>query len=208
MNRIAVATAIGCFIALPLLGLGPEYVGGAAGVQKSPKGAAPFAILINLPGLSGKPSQPEGINDAGTVIVGRSFDRADLLWAVKWTLQNGTWVISKLPAPVPYPGSAVAIGIDTFGNVAGFAASAPQHPVFWSTPGGSALLGCNSDVGEARAISANGQIIVGHVGNQAAAWYPSGSCTEFSRRSQQENSRRPGPSPVTATSKVAAPRMF
>jgi len=42
------------------------------------------------------------------------------------------------------------------------------------------LLGCDSDVGQTTAISANGQIIVGHVGGQAAAWYPPpGSCTEF-----------------------------
>jgi uncharacterized membrane protein len=100
-------------------------------------------------------------------------------------LQNGTWVISKLPAPVPLPGGAIALGIDTFGNVVGYVASPPKHPVFWPVAGGSALLGCNSDVGEAHAISANGQIIVGQIGaagqlsNQAAAWYPSGSCTEF-----------------------------
>jgi uncharacterized membrane protein len=181
-TRIAVATAIGCFAALPLLGFGPEYVGRAAGVQKPPKGPAPFATFISLPGLSGRgPSEPQGINDAGTVIVGRSFDRADLLWAVKWTFQDGTWVISRLPAPVPYPGSAIARGIDTFGNIVGVGgfASFPSRPVFWPSAGGSALLGCNSDVGEAHAISANGQIIVGQASLQAAAWYPPGSCTEF-----------------------------
>ena len=76
-TRIAVATAIGCFAALPLLGLGPAYVGRAAGVQKPPKGPAPFATLVNLPALTGRGlAQPEGINDAGTVIVGRSYDRA------------------------------------------------------------------------------------------------------------------------------------
>ena len=115
-TRIAVATAIGCFAALPLLGLGPEYVGRAAGVQKPGKGPAPFATYTKLPSLGG-PAEADGINDGGTVIVGRSFDRADLLYAVQWRLQNGTWVISALPAPVPYPGSAAARGIDTFGNV-------------------------------------------------------------------------------------------
>jgi uncharacterized membrane protein len=184
-TRIAVATAIGCFAVLPLLGLGPAYVGRAAGVRKPVTGTVPFATFIKLPGLSSGPSEPQGINDAGTVIVGRSWDRADLLWAVKWTLQNGTWVISKLPAPLPQPKGAVALGIDTFGNVVGYVASPPEHPVFWPVAGGSALLGCNSDVGRVRAISANGQIIVGFVGNlgqvdhRAAAWYPSGSCTEF-----------------------------
>ena len=128
-TRIAVATAIGCFAALPLLGLGPEYVGRAAGVQKPPKGPAPFATYIKLPSLGGRANaEAQGINDAGTVIVGRSFDRADFLYAVKWTLQNGTWVISALPAPVPYPGSAVARGIDTFGNVVGFAGLVSEPP--------------------------------------------------------------------------------
>ena len=183
-TRIAVVTAIGCFAALPLLGLGPEHVVRAAGVQKPPKGPAPFATLINLPALSGRGlAQPEGINDAGTVIVGSSYARGDLRYAVKWTLQNGTWVISALPPPVPLPFGAFARGIDTFGNVVGYATT--QHPVFWPVAGGSALLGCNSDVGEANATSANGQIIVGHtgnsgqIGNQAAAWSPSGSCTEL-----------------------------
>ena len=145
-TRIAVATAIGCFAALPLLSFGPEYVGRAAGVQKPPP---PFATLTTLPGLNGAPAQPEGINDAGTVIVGSSFDRAGLQWAVTWTLQSGKWAISKLPAPVPLPFGAVARGIDTFGNVVGDAASAsaPRHPVFWPAAGGSALLGCNNDVG-------------------------------------------------------------
>ena len=79
-TRIAVATAVGCFAALPLLGLGPAYVGRAAGVQKPLKGPAPFATLIKLPSLSGRgPAQPQGINDAGTVIVGQSCDRADNL---------------------------------------------------------------------------------------------------------------------------------
>ncbi len=178
-TRIAVATAIGCFAALPLLGLGPEYVGRAAGVQKPGKGPAPFATYTKLPSLGG-PAEANGINDGGTVIVGRSFDRADLLYAVQWRLQNGTWVISALPAPVPYPGSAAARGIDTFGNVAGYAASMPFRPVYWPAAGGSTLLGCNSDVGETQAISANGQVIVGRVGGQAAVWNPApASCTEF-----------------------------
>src|SRR5687768_9794010 len=140
-TRIAVATAIGCFAALPLLGLGPESVGRAAGIQKPPKGPAPFATLINLPALTGRGfAQPEGINDAGTVIVGSSYDRGDLRYAVKWTLQNGTWVISRLPPPVPLPAGAFARGIDTFGNVIGYVASPPQRAVFWPVAGGSALL--------------------------------------------------------------------
>ena len=59
-TRIAVATAIGCFAALPLLGLGSEYVSRAAGVQKPPQGPPPFATLINLPSLNGVPPNPLG----------------------------------------------------------------------------------------------------------------------------------------------------
>ena len=64
-TRIAVATAIGCFAALPLLGLGPAYVGRAAGVQKPPPPPPPFATFITLPTLNGGAAQTLGINDAG-----------------------------------------------------------------------------------------------------------------------------------------------
>ncbi len=33
IRRIAIRTVVGCVAALPLLGLGPEYVGGAAMLQ-------------------------------------------------------------------------------------------------------------------------------------------------------------------------------
>ena len=184
-TRIAVATAIGCFAALPLLGLGPEYVGRVAGAQKPPPPPPPFATFRHLPVITGGPAQAEGINDAGTVIVGTSWDGPGDLWAVTWTLKDSKRVVSKLPAPVPQPRGAVALGIDNFGNVVGHLDKQPQHPVFWPAAGGSALLGCNSEVGLATAISANGQIIVGQVGNvglvgnRAAAWYPLGSCTEL-----------------------------
>ena len=183
-TRIAVATAIGCFAALPLLGLGPAYVSRAAGVQKPPQGPPPFATLINLPALNGGPAQTEGINDAGTVIVGRSWGRPDALWAVTWTLQNGKWAISKLPAPVPQP-YAVARGIDTFGNVVGYSAMPPQHPSSGPLQADRLCSAAPARSERRHAISANGQIIVGQVGNvglvgnQAAVWSPSGSCTEL-----------------------------
>ncbi len=156
----------------------PEYVGRAAGAQKPPKGPAPLATYIKLPSLGGN-AEANGINADGTVIVGRSFDRRQLLYAVQWRLQNGAWVISALPAPVPYPGSAAARGIDSFGNIAGYAASPPRGPVYWPAAGGSALLGCDSGLGETHAISANGHLVVGRVGGQAAAWNPPASCTEY-----------------------------
>ena len=104
-TRIAVATAIGCFAALPLLGLGPEYVGRAAGVQKPPPPPPPFATFITLPTLNGG-CRPNPWDQRC-----RHGDRRQQsgspgsLWAVKWTLQDSKWVISKLPAPVPHPGT-------------------------------------------------------------------------------------------------------
>src|SRR5678816_4443721 len=50
---------------------------------------------IQLPSL-GSNSEAWGVNAAGTVIVGHSFDRRGLLFPVKWTLQNGAWTISIL----------------------------------------------------------------------------------------------------------------
>ena len=56
---------------------------------------ATFSTLPSLRG--GGPSEALGIDDAGTVIVGTSWDRYDALRAVKWSLQNGSWVITSLP---------------------------------------------------------------------------------------------------------------
>ena len=167
-TRIAVATAIGCFAALPLLGLGPAYVGRAAGVQKPPQGPPPFATFITLPSLNGGAAQTQGINDAGTVIVGISNGTRGSLWAVKWTLQDSKWVISRLPFPAPQPYAMGPRHRRLWQRRRVRQTIRPEHPVFWPAAGGSALLGCNSDVGEAHAISANGQIIVGQIGGVGA----------------------------------------
>ena len=119
------------------------------------------------------------------MIVGSSLDRADNLWAVTWTLQNSTWVISKLPAPVPHPGGAVALGIDTFGNVVGYVSLASEAPRLLARCRriGFARLQQRCRTGECDQrewpdhCRADRQCRA--VGNQAAAWYPSGSCTEF-----------------------------
>ena len=99
IRRIAIRTVVGCVAALPLLGLGPEYVGGAAMLQGQKPLKAPaveIAMLSKLPSL-GSNAEARAINEAGTVIVGHSFDRAGFLYAVKWTVQNGAWVISDVP---------------------------------------------------------------------------------------------------------------
>jgi len=128
--RITTGTVVGCVAALPTLGMGPDYVGSAATLQK-PKGRVEIATLRKLPSL-GSNAEGHAVNDAGTVVVGHSFDRSGMLYAVKWTLQSGSWVIRALP----YPGIAVATGIDNQGNVVGYGATFPRHPVLWPAEGG------------------------------------------------------------------------
>src|SRR5687768_6999026 len=117
-TRLVFATVIACVATLPLF-------------AQKPKGPASFATLVKLPSL-GSNAEAHGINDAGTIIVGHSFDRAGFLYAVKWTLQNGTWIITTLP----YSGSALARGIDDFGNVVGYGATSPRRPIYWHAGGG------------------------------------------------------------------------
>src|SRR5262245_5858681 len=113
--------------------------------QVSVNGAKPnpIATMIALPSL-GSNAQALGTNAAGTVVVGQSFDRSDLLYAVKWTLQGGTWVISTLPLPGT---AATARSVDRFGNIAGHDSSTPQFPVLWPATGGFSILGCDGSEG-------------------------------------------------------------
>ena len=116
----------------PFFGLGPEHVGSAATMQrrKPPEGSpTEIATLSRLPSL-GSNAEAHGVNDAGTVVVGHSFDRAGFLYAVKWTIQNGSWVIARLP----YAGkAALANGADNDGDVVGWVGSFPRFPL--SGPG-------------------------------------------------------------------------
>ena len=144
---------------------------GAAAGQK-PKGTASTTTVLKLPSL-GSNAEAHGINDAGTVVVGHSFDRAGYLYAVKWTLHNGAWTISVLP----YPGSAIARSIDNQGNVVGYGATSPRRAVFWPAEGGYTVLGCDDDVAEAHAIGDALQV-VGHSGGRAAVWQAPQSCAE------------------------------
>ena len=160
--------------ALVLAALVPG-LGTVAQAQKPQKSQKPtgFATLVKLPSL-GSNAEAHGINDAGTVIVGHSFDRAGFIYAVKWTLQNDTWVISTLP----YPGSAVAESVDDEGNVVGSFASFPQRAVYWPAAGGYTELGCATEGSVTHAISSDGQVIVGQRAGTATAWYPPNSCAD------------------------------
>ena len=85
--------------------------------------AIPFATLTMLPSL-GSNGVAYGVDAEGTVIVGQSFDRAGYLYAVKWTLVNGAWVIATLP----YSGHAAysARGVSDAGDAVGYFASTPR----------------------------------------------------------------------------------
>ena len=142
---------------------------------------SPTATMIKLPSL-GSNAQALGINGAGTVVVGESFDSSDLLHAVKWTQQGGSWVISVLP----HPGTAAtARAIDNLGNTAGYDASTPRHPVLWPVGGGFSELGCDGTEGQAFALNDGAQVVVGNeivrAGEQTfgrpAAWPAPGYCT-------------------------------
>jgi probable HAF family extracellular repeat protein len=177
-TKLAIATVIGCVVTFPLIGLGPQPVGSAATMQrgKPPKGSTTELVTVSkLPSL-GSNAEAHGVNEAGTIVVGHSFDRAGLLYAVKWTMQNGSWVIAKLP----YPGKAAqANGVDNDGDAVGWVGSFPRYPAFWPDAGGYTPLGCASEAGEAHAISADGEVVVGQSARHAVAWPASAPCTEY-----------------------------
>ena len=143
-------------------------------LRRVTKGQTELVTLTRLPTL-GSNSEALAVDEAGTTIVGQSFDRAGMLYAVKWTLQNGSWVISTLP----YAGSATASGVADQGDAAGYGASVPQHAVRWPAAGGAILLDCASDAGESSAagISADGQVVVGRSMATPAIWRV-GGCRE------------------------------
>ena len=68
--RIAIATVVGCVAALPIIGLGPEYVGSAATLQKGKPPKPPLteiATLSKLPSL-GSNAEAHGVNEAAVRI--------------------------------------------------------------------------------------------------------------------------------------------
>ena len=148
----------------------------ARGGGQAGKPGSDFATLTALPSL-GAGSEALAVNAAGTVVVGTAWDRSDLLYAVRWTLQNGRWAISRLPWP-PGASSAEARGVNDAGDAAGsnFPRSASQA-LLWPAAGGLSVLGCATDVGPVTvyAISGAAQVVAGQGGAGAAVWQP-GSC--------------------------------
>ncbi len=156
--------------------LEPAVVLAGAG-GKAGKPGTGFATLTTLPSL-GAGSEALAVNAAGTVVVGTAWDRSDLLHAVRWTLENGRWVISSMPWP-PGSTSAAARGVNNQGDAAGSNfPRANSQAILWPVTGGFSVLGCATDVGPVTvyAISGDAQVLAGSGGAGAAVWRPGGSC--------------------------------
>jgi len=168
----SIATLFVTVGALATFGLQPHAQGG-----RKPTEIATFSTLPALRG--GGPSEALGIDDAGTVIVGSNWDRHGALHAVKWSLQNGSWVITSLPYGIN-ANSAIARGVNNQGDAAGNDFPGPtSQPVLWPATGGFNVLGCGDVVGPAtvNGISAAAQIVVGQQGGAASVWQPDGCRT-------------------------------
>jgi uncharacterized membrane protein len=172
--RIALAAAIGSIVTFSLIEIGPEHVGGAPAMQGRKPPSGEIATLTKLPSL-GSNAEAHAVNEAGTVVVGHSFDRGGLLYAVAWTLRNGSWVIAKLP----YAGkAALAHGVSGAGDAVGYVGSSPRYPALWPATSGYTTLGCASEAGEALAVSPDGLVIVGHSSGRPLVWASSSGCAE------------------------------
>jgi uncharacterized membrane protein len=151
--------------------------GAKAGGQAGKPGSASTAFTT-LPSF-GNGSEALAVNASGTVVVGTAWDRSDLLHAVRWTLQNGQWMISSMPWP-PGASSAAARGVNNAGDAAGssFPAST-SRALLWPAAGTFSVLGCTTDTrGQHEtvyAISADARVVAGYGGGGAAVWQP-GSC--------------------------------
>jgi uncharacterized membrane protein len=176
---LAVGLVVGCDSRAPFEAFVANDA--ALSIKGGPKTGSGFATLSTLPPLpGGQHGEAYAVNQAGAIVAGYSWDSADRMNPVTWTLQNGAWTITALPYAASAT-SAVARGVNDQGDVAGnhFPSSAP-HAVLWPFTGGFNVLGCG-DLGEVYAISAGAQILVG-VGRDispvsAAVWQP-GACRE------------------------------
>ena len=144
-------------------------------------GSTDFATRYSLPPLPrGRHGEAYSVNQAGTLVVGYSWDRNDLMHPVQWTMQNGAWTVTALPFDASAT-SATAKAVNDQGDKAGkfFPASAPRA-VLWHSTGGFTVLGC-SELGEGNAISLGAQIVVGirrvTSSSVAVVWRP-GMCGE------------------------------
>ena len=151
-----------------------ETSDGSPQVRAARGGAAPAIVFTKLPSL-GSNSEALAVDGAGTVITGHSFDRAGMLYAVKWTLVNGSWTITTLP----YSGSDRALGVNDLGEAVGHGGTSPRRALQWSAAGVARQLDCQGDAGESIAYgtSAGAHVVVGAGAGIASIWRVNG-CRE------------------------------
>ena len=172
-RRIAIACGIGI---AAVVAVQPQHARTAHAAYQE------IATFSKLPGLQRSgPSEARAVNAMGTVIVGYSWGRDGLLYAVKWTLQNGVWVIGILQRAEGCMHS-LAAAVNDAGDAAGHDSTrgGPSRPVLWPFGGGSTVLGCSNDpvsaIVSVYGISGGGQVAVG--GAQGAVVWRPGSCAE------------------------------
>lgn len=148
-------------------------------LARKPVAEPAFATLSTLPSLGrGNGAEAYAVQQSGGIIAGYSWQSDGRMIPVKWTLQNGAWMITSLPYAATAT-SARAKGVNDQGDVAGndWPASAP-HAVLWPSTGGFQVLGCNNELGEVFGMSAGGRTLAGVVQGSlalAAVWEP-GQC--------------------------------
>jgi probable HAF family extracellular repeat protein len=138
------------------------------------------AALVILPALGSGFADARAINDAGTVIVGMSWDDAGQIHAVKWTQNsNGVWQIIVLPNGA----TNVARTLNNLGDIAGHTEPSPRSGLVWQSNGGMGSVGCGEAGGsQVVAMSANARVTVGsrlQVTPLAAAAWTVGGCREL-----------------------------
>ncbi len=182
--RTTAGTAVPLVLAIVAVVLHADHAGIAA--PRPPGGSDSFAIVTALPTLA-RGGEALAVDATGSTVAGHSWDRKDLLHAVRWTLTNGTWRLTDLPWPTD-ASSVIARALDHARDVAGndFPGSR-SRAVLWPAAGGVAVLGCGSDNGSASVyrMSARSQLVVGvfrsaepGVAPTAAVWRPGGACRE------------------------------
>ena len=178
LASISAVLILGCDAKAPLELVSDSSPSLAKGGGKPGSG---FATRTSLPALSsGVHGEAYAINRTGSLIGGYSWDQAGLMHPVTWSLVNGSWQITAMPWD-EFATSAVVKGVNDQGDKAGtfWPASAPRA-VIWDATGVYTVLGC-SEGGEAFAISAAAQVVVG-VYRDASSAYPSlwvpGQCRE------------------------------
>jgi uncharacterized membrane protein len=178
-----ITRTMACVGAVVTFTLQPPFVASTPAVGAS----TPTATFSTLPGMGG-PTEPLAVNEAGTIIVGSSWDRRNVFHAVKWSLRSGTWTLTSLPL-APSANSAIARGVNNNGDVAGNDFPGPAaNAVLWPAAGGFTMLDCTNDVRpeDGNAISAGAQVVVGSVGNNlpphirnAAVWQRAAPCKQL-----------------------------